>query len=72
VCSNEGDCPSPRGGNSERVKIHVVHSEGNSRLLIKGSGPLQSGDNHKNVKMGRGHLKTFFFRALKPEKLNFT
>ena len=22
VCSNEGDCPSPRGDNSERVKIH--------------------------------------------------
>jgi hypothetical protein len=22
VCSSEGDCPSPRGGNSERVKIH--------------------------------------------------
>jgi hypothetical protein len=22
VCSNEGDCLSPRGGNSKRVKIH--------------------------------------------------
>jgi hypothetical protein len=22
VCSNETDCPSPRGGNSKRVKIH--------------------------------------------------
>jgi hypothetical protein len=22
VCSNEGDCPSPTGGNSKRVKIH--------------------------------------------------
>jgi hypothetical protein len=22
VCSNEGDCPSPRGDNSETVKIH--------------------------------------------------
>jgi hypothetical protein len=22
VCSNEGDCPSPRGGNSKRIKIH--------------------------------------------------
>jgi hypothetical protein len=22
VCSNEGDCPSPRGDNSKRVKIH--------------------------------------------------
>jgi hypothetical protein len=25
----------------------------------KGSGPLQRGDNHKNVKMGWGHLKIF-------------
>jgi hypothetical protein len=23
----------------------------------KGSGPLQRGDNHKNIKMGWGHLK---------------
>jgi hypothetical protein len=22
VCSNKGDCPSPRGDNSKRVKIH--------------------------------------------------
>jgi hypothetical protein len=22
VCSNIGDCPSPRGGNSKRIKIH--------------------------------------------------
>ena len=22
VCSNKGDCPSPRGDNSETVKIH--------------------------------------------------
>jgi hypothetical protein len=26
----------------------------------KGPGPLQRGDNHKNVKMGWGHLKIFF------------
>jgi hypothetical protein len=26
----------------------------------KGPGPLQSGDNHKNVKMGWGHLRIFF------------
>jgi hypothetical protein len=25
----------------------------------KGPGPLQKGDNHKNVKMGWGHLKIF-------------
>jgi hypothetical protein len=22
ICSNDGDCPSPRGDNSKRVKIH--------------------------------------------------
>jgi hypothetical protein len=26
----------------------------------KGPSPLQRGDNHKNVKMGWGHLKIFF------------
>jgi hypothetical protein len=39
---------------------------------IKGPGPFQRGDNHKNVKMGWGHLKILFLRAMKPEKLNFT
>jgi hypothetical protein len=39
-------------------------------LSIKGPGPLQRGDNHKNIKMGWGHLK--IFRTMKPEKLNLT
>jgi hypothetical protein len=38
----------------------------------KGPDPLQRGDNHKNVKMGWGHLKILFLRTMKPEKLNFT
>jgi hypothetical protein len=29
-------------------------------------GPLQGGDNHKNVKMGWGHLKIFFSRTTGP------
>jgi hypothetical protein len=29
----------------------------------KESGPLQRGDNHKNVKMGWCHLKIFFCRT---------
>jgi hypothetical protein len=29
----------------------------------KGPGLLQRGDNHKNVKMGWGHLKIFFSRT---------
>jgi hypothetical protein len=32
----------------------------------KGPGPLQRGDNYKNVKMGSGHLKIFFSRTSGP------
>jgi hypothetical protein len=32
----------------------------------KGPGPLQRGDNHKNVKMGWGHLNIFFSRTTWP------
>jgi hypothetical protein len=39
---------------------------------IKGPGPFQRGDNHKNVKMGLGPLKILFLRTMKPEKINFT
>jgi hypothetical protein len=38
----------------------------------KGSGPLQRGDNHKNVKMGWGHLKLFFSRTTGPINFNHT
>jgi hypothetical protein len=38
----------------------------------KGPGSLQRGDDHKNIKMRLGHLKIFFFRTMKPEKLKFT
>jgi hypothetical protein len=34
--------------------------KGNQVCSNKGPGPLQREDNHKNVKMGRGHLKIFF------------
>jgi hypothetical protein len=30
----------------------------------KGPSPLQRGDNHKNVKMGSGHLRIFFSKLL--------
>jgi hypothetical protein len=40
--------------------------EGNSSLFNNGPGPLQRGDNHKNVKMGWGHLKIFFSRTIGP------
>jgi hypothetical protein len=32
----------------------------------KGPGPLQRGDNHKNVQMGWGHLRIFFSRTTGP------
>jgi hypothetical protein len=32
----------------------------------KGLDPLQRGDNHRNVKMGWGHLKIFFSRTTGP------
>jgi hypothetical protein len=38
----------------------------------KGSGPIQRGDNYKNVKIGWGHKKFFFSRIPGPRKLKFT
>jgi hypothetical protein len=32
----------------------------------KGPDSLHRGDNHKNVKMGRGHLKIYFSRTIVP------
>jgi hypothetical protein len=91
---HKGDCPSPRGGNNKRVKIHrkflkIFFSRTSRTKLIKletnypwmkviqvcsnkRPNSLQRGDNHKNIKMGLSHLKIFFFRTMKPEKLNFT
>jgi hypothetical protein len=34
-------------------------------------GPLQRGDNHKNVKMRWGHLKILFLKTMNPEKAEF-
>jgi hypothetical protein len=45
-------------------RIHVCSN--------KELGPLQRGDNHRNVRKGWGHLKIVFLRTMKPEKLNFT
>jgi hypothetical protein len=38
----------------------------------KGPGPLQTGDNHRNVRKGWSHLKILYLRTMKLEKLNFT
>jgi hypothetical protein len=80
VFTKEGDSPSPRGDNSERVKIHrtfikiffrtsrpnsiklstnYLWIKGSQVCSNKGQGPLQRGDNHRNVKMGWSHLKIF-------------
>jgi hypothetical protein len=40
--------------------------EGDSSFSNKGPGPLQRGDNHKNVKMGWSHLKIFYSRITGP------
>jgi hypothetical protein len=80
VSLNEGDRSSPRGDNSERIKIHRKFRKifsrtsrprsiklGTNYPLVKiiqvcsnkGSGPLQTGDNHRNVRKGWGHLKNY-------------
>jgi hypothetical protein len=46
--------------------------KGNQVWSNKGPGPLQRGDNYKNVIMGWGPLKILFLRTMKPGKLNFT
>jgi hypothetical protein len=48
------------GANHPRVKGIVI-------CLNKGPGPLQRGDNHKNVKLGWGYLIFFFSRTTEPE-----
>jgi hypothetical protein len=40
--------------------------KGIQKCSNKGPGPLQRGENHKNVKMGRGLLKIFFSRTTGP------
>jgi hypothetical protein len=66
VCSNEGDCPSPRGDNSESVKKTQIKKKKSSPgpagqiqstwyKLSLGEGDLVC----KNVKMGCGYLKIF-------------
>jgi hypothetical protein len=71
----------PRGDNSKRVKFFFRTRWPNSIKLStnypwvkgiqvctnKGSGPLQRGDNHKNVKMGYvGYFKNLLLRTTGP------
>jgi hypothetical protein len=61
VSLKEVDSPSPRGDNSERVKIHIIFF---FNFLLQ--------NQHTKVNQGWGHLKILFLRTMKPEKLNFT
>jgi hypothetical protein len=56
VCSNEGDCSPPRGGNSRRVKIHWI-------FLKKSSSPEPAGQNQSNfVQLFFGELNASLFK----------
>jgi hypothetical protein len=57
--------------NSIKLGTNYLWAKGIEVCSNKRPGPLQRGDNHKNIKMGWGHLK-IFYRTVKPEKLNFT
>jgi hypothetical protein len=46
--------------NSIKLSTHYPWVKGIHVCSNKGPGPLQRGDNYKNVKMGWGHLKIFF------------
>jgi hypothetical protein len=49
--------------NSIKLGTNYHWAKGIQVCSNKGPGPFQRGDNHKNVKMGWGHLKIFFSRT---------
>jgi hypothetical protein len=51
------------------VKLGINHPrvKGTLNCSKKGPGPFKRGDNHRNAKMGLGHLKIFFSRTTEPE-----
>jgi hypothetical protein len=58
--------------NSIKLDTHHPCVKGIQVCSNKGPGPLQKGDNYKNVKMRWGHLKIFFSKITGPEKLKIT
>jgi hypothetical protein len=62
VCTNTGikksSSPEPAGQNQSN-STNYPWVKGIQVSSNKGPGPLQRGDNHKNVKMGWGQLKSF-------------
>jgi hypothetical protein len=55
-----------------KLGTHYPWVKGIQFFSNKGPGPLQRGDNYKNVKMGWGHNKFFFTRIPGPGKLKLT
>jgi hypothetical protein len=55
------------------IKLGTNHPyvKGIQNCTNQGLGPMQRGDNHKNAKMGWGHLK-IFSKTTEPEELIFT
>jgi hypothetical protein len=56
------------------IKLGTYHPwvKGILNCSNEGPGLLQRRDNHKNAKMGWGHLKIFFSRTTEVEELTFT
>ena len=54
-----------------QIWYKLSFGEDNSSLFQYRAGPLQKGDNHRNVRKEWGHLKILFLRTMKPETLNF-
>jgi hypothetical protein len=56
------------------IKLGTKHPlvKGIKNSSNKGPGPLQRGDNYKNVKIRWVHGKILFSRTTEPEKLRFT
>jgi hypothetical protein len=53
--------------NSIKLNTNYTLVKGIQVYSNKGPGPLQRGDNHKNVKMGWGYLKKkYFSRTTRP------
>jgi hypothetical protein len=52
--------------NSIKLSTNYPWVKGIQVCSNKGPGPLQRGDNHKNVKMGWDHWKIFFSRTIGP------
>jgi hypothetical protein len=53
------------------IKLDINHPQvkGIQNCTNQGAGSSQTGDNHKNTKMGLGHLKVFFSHEPQSQKI---